>query len=45
MTKMFLAALTALALGFGVANAQTLTHGAAPHQQQGNQYNWLAGGD
>jgi hypothetical protein len=47
MKKIFLAALTVLSLGAGVANAQSLSHSAAPqqHQQSANQYNWLAGGD
>jgi hypothetical protein len=47
MKKFFLAALTVLSLGVGVANAESLSHSAPPHQQQqsGSSYNWLAGGD
>ena len=42
MKTMILAAVAALSLSVGVANAQTLSHGAP--QQSANQYNWLAGG-
>lgn len=42
MKNIFLAAIAALSLGFGVANAATLT-GHAP-TQQGNNYNFLEGG-
>ncbi len=42
MRKMFLAALAALSVGMGVANAATVgNHGPV---QQGNNYNFLEGG-
>ena len=41
MKKFILAAVAVLGLA-GAASAQTLSHGAP--QQNGPQYNWLAGG-
>ena len=43
MKTMFLAAIAALSLGLGVANAAT-SNSHAPIQQ-GNSYNFLEGGD
>jgi hypothetical protein len=43
MKAMILAAFAAMSLGVGAANAQSLSHNAAP-RQAANQYNWLAGG-
>jgi len=43
MKKMILAALTVMSLGAGVANAQSLAHGA-PYHQQGNNQNFMEGG-
>ncbi|MFL5255958.1 MAG: hypothetical protein ACJ8AI_24295 [Rhodopila sp.] len=42
MKTLFLAAVAALSLGFGVANAASL--GSHAVTQQGNQYNFLQGG-
>jgi hypothetical protein len=42
MKIMILAALAAISLGLGAANAQSLSHGA--HQQSGGNYNFMAGG-
>jgi len=44
MRTMILAVSAALRLGIGVANAQSLSHNAAPQQRTGNQHNWLNGG-
>jgi hypothetical protein len=44
MKTMILAAFAGLSLGIGVANAQSLSHNAAPQQRTGNQHNWLNGG-
>jgi hypothetical protein len=44
MKTMILAAFAALSVGVGVANAQSLSHNAAPQQRTGNQHNWLNGG-
>ncbi|MDR3533428.1 MAG: hypothetical protein P4L90_23080 [Rhodopila sp.] len=41
MKTWILVALAAISLGAGVANAQPETNGG---QQQGNNYNWTAGG-
>ncbi len=38
---MILAAFATLSFGIGVANAQSLSHDAAPQQRTGNQHNWL----
>jgi hypothetical protein len=43
MKTMILAALAAISLGVGAANAQSLSHGV-PQQQSGNNYNFTAGG-
>ena len=43
MKHLILAAVAALSLGIGAANAQSLSHGV-PQTQQGQQYNWMAGG-
>ena len=43
MKAMILTAFAALSLGIGAANAQSLSHSTPP--QQGNQYNFLQGGD
>jgi hypothetical protein len=37
MKKIILAALTVPSLGAGVASAQSLSHGAPPQTQAGNQ--------
>jgi hypothetical protein len=37
MKKLFLAALTVLSLGAGVANAQSFSHAAPPSHQTVNQ--------
>jgi hypothetical protein len=42
MKTIILAAVAALSLGLGAANAQTLSHSGP--SQSANQYNWLAGG-
>ncbi len=42
MKIMILAAFAALSLGVGVANAQSLAHGAPP--SHGGPHNWMAGG-
>jgi hypothetical protein len=39
MKKIFLAALTVLSLGAGVANAQSEAHSAPPYHQNGNTSN------
>jgi hypothetical protein len=41
MKTMILAALAAISLGVGAANAQSLSHGA-PQMQNGNNYNFMA---
>jgi hypothetical protein len=38
MTKIFLAALTVLSLGAGVANAQNMSHGMAPQATHQGPY-------
>jgi hypothetical protein len=43
MKKFMLAALAALSLGVGAANAATTAQHTVDHKP--NYYNWLAGGD